>query len=395
MLIRYYGHFGIENGYGRAAAELALALAKVPEIELEVVPITTPPAPLDDDVRLAPLEVRLRRTRAMWDATDINPPTENPDVVLVHELPLRAPELLEREDLVGHPRLILYTTWDGASLPQAVRDALEPYRQIWTTGPLAWPELPGFSPQVTPRLRFVPHAFDAERDLPVRETGYEERFRFYWIGAWVPRKNPAGLIRAYAAAFSPGDHVELVMVSKTTQRTFFEAMAQTGLEQDQLPMVTLVNHELADAQIWGLHANADCYVTATRGEAWDLPCFEAALSGRMIITPKTGSWRYLVNLNHPMVLSTRVELCGANVVVDESRTPNGHLIGYQMRTTTPHGMSCRDLWREPSLVEISAAMRRVYEDRNRTATWNTPPATLFGHDAVAATALEYLREALR
>jgi glycosyltransferase involved in cell wall biosynthesis len=387
--VRYYSHVGLTTGYGRAAAELATALSKHHEVDLELVQI---PA-----------------TRPGWEGLDAYPhlagllraPSKSPkavDVILVHTLPTDCLNVLEDAmatsyDADGYqsgvPRSIAYTTYDGYHLSPEARRGLNSFTQVWV--PSAANQsytkdlLLGTGED---RVRFLPHTYDPSRTLPTRHAIGMERFRFYWIGAWSPRKNPEGLIRAYANAFSSFDDVELVIRSSVAPNRYCEALASTGLPEDQLPLITLINHELTDDEIWELHANADCYVTATRGECWDLGAFEAYLSRRMVITPATGSWAYLMGSDAKIV-----DVHPTLAHMAARATPA--MGGFQIALDGQVGMTCRDFWRDPDLIQLSRTMRQVFTDRNRNLSWKWEPSDKFGHAVVARLAVDYMQHLLK
>lgn len=289
---RIYSHAHQDTGYGRAARDMLTALDRAKGMELEFRQVGAPGA--RDDI-----PGRLHR------------PIETPDVVIVHTLPGDCSRVLELEGLLQGegPKLVAYTTWEALTMPDVIADSLlENFDQVWVPSKAtqaAFAPLPGAGPRLAKTTRVIPHCYDEHAGFPailpresmgISPTSPDpSRFRFYWVGAWTARKNPMGLMRAFALAFGPDDHVELIMHSPgCTTDMFIAALAQTGLEQAQLPAITLSNRFMDATALASLHRNVDCFVTAARGEAWNLPAFDAMLAGRHVISQYgLGSDEYL------------------------------------------------------------------------------------------------------
>ena len=375
MKLRYYGSQQLHSGYGRAALELitALALADV-ELDLRTV------GPARD---------------GWWVPHELGGflnPIEQPDAVIVHTLPGDCARVLELEGLkrgrfmsdYPHPVLVAYTTWESLEMPPAIaRPLAAGFDQVWVPSSANAAAMPLGGVQV------VPHCFnDAIAPMPSWPPEPHDRFRFYWVGAWTARKNPQGLIRAFAHAFPAESGAELVLHSPgTTLDTFAAALAATGLTQDELPSITLSNEHLSDVALARLHATSDCFVTAARGEAWNLPAFDAMLAGRHVIAQHgLGSDEFLLKTSAELVDGIEAP---ALVDVAVKQLGDGSVT---FRTPSAQGLSARCLWLEPNLHELADAMRRAYAARNRTIEISYDVAARFGYAAVAKHALNLLED---
>lgn len=400
MKIRYYSHAGLQTGYGRAATELALALAQHPQIELELVTIPTSTAPPLDErgIRFLPY---LRHTPSCpHDGPKADP---NPDIIIIHTLPGDCARLGSKEDL-WHPDrchipVVAYTTWEGFTAAPAIKEPLRRFAQVWLPSEAArHPLTVGAAPLAYERTRILPHAFDPALVVPRRRAELDDSFRFYYVGAWTPRKNPEGLLRAFLHAFRKDDPVELILRSTVSLEDSMIALASSALEQSELPTVSFLRDPLTEAELWQLHADADCFVTASRGEAWDLGAFEAMLARRHIITPALGSMEFLGRERTSATIlgpiDQRAMPCFARVQSDACyspyKPPPAPPIGYQMTVTTPTGMTGHDLWLEPDLARLSELMYRAFSLRQRELRVDYDPAQHFSRSAVANTAVTYL-----
>lgn len=370
--VRCYSHLHQRTGYGQAALGLARALSRA-GVELELRTI----GPHDSD--WSPRE-RVDLSRGT---------IENPDVIVIHTLPGDCSRVLELEGLRrgAGAKLIAYSTWEALTAPEAiVRPLFDNFDQVWVpsraNAAAMDPAPQGRSPPYV-----IPHCFDEDVARPTSQAApVDGPFRFYWIGAWTARKNPGGLIRAFALAFQPRERVELVIHSPgCSMDAFVAALAATGLQQDELPTITLSNKFLGVDSLLRLHADADCFVTAARGEAWNLPAFDAMLAGRHIISQYgLGSDDYLNDTSADLIDGWESP---AQVDVLFARAENGCV---SMRTTGAQGLSSRSLWLEPNLSSLASAMRSAFGDRQRTIDIRYDVAGRFGYAAVAKLALNVL-----
>lgn len=384
MRLRYYGHQRQRTGYGMAARNLLQALdccAYGPQRSA---------FPWLDLRNLGRMDHDLPATMEGYER-----PLADPDVVLVHTLPRDCHRVLELEGLKrgDGPKLIAYSTWEAlAAPPEILQPLVESFDQIWvpsTVNAQAFlAELGHTSAHGDPgMIRVLPHCFDEEVTF---ETVEKTRgaFRFYWVGAWTARKNPGGLIRAFARAFTSRDNVELVMHSPgCSMDTFVATLAATGLEQRELPAITLSNAYLDEDGMASLHHGADCFVTATRGEAWNLPAFDALLHGRHIISQYgLGSDEFLVNTSADLIDGLESP---AAVDVKFIESSDGEM---RLKTVGATGLTSRSLWLDPNLSSLADAMRSAYESEHRTIEIGYDVAQRFGYAAVANLAMNMLEE---
>ena len=241
-------------------------------------------------------------------------PVRDLDAVIVHTLPGDCHRVLEIAELRrgAGPKLIAYTTWEALTAPQEiVRPLYDSFDEVWTPsqpsarafGANGLHGTVGERESASMRTRVIPHCYDDAVDRPSDEYSDPDKFRFYWVGAWSARKNPGGLIRAFALAFYPSARVELVLHSPgTSMEVFVAALAATGLQQRELPPIVLSNQHLSAESLATLHRSADCFVTAARGEAWNLPAFDAMLAGRHVISQYgLGSDEFLVDTSADLI----------------------------------------------------------------------------------------------
>ena len=391
LIVRLFCHAGQDTGYGVAATEIALALR--PHCDLQVVPLN-PSLSRFDAGRAALLR------EVVHDGADAAY-----DVAIVHTMPLDLRTVHDREHAhygecwgeAGSPRpcFIAYTTWEGVDVPSRVGTAMLGYDEVWLPSH-ATADAFTQGPRVDIAHAVIPHAYDPSLPRPFKAPG--NRFRFYYVGAWTTRKNPHGLLRAFAHAFEPGDDVELVVHSPgVSVEMFAAALVATGLEQKEMPRVRLSNEHLPHEKILELHASMDCFVTATRGEAWNLPAFDAMLAGRMAIAPGgMGHDDFLFEdpdvapWDQDLTDAIRVSSVHQPAFVDV-QSVQSTTGGLAFTTAGAQGLTCKTIWRDPDLVSLATAMRHVYEQRKRDLQVFYKPEEKFGHAAVAKRAIDRIQ----
>jgi len=385
--IRLYSHTSLRTGYARAADELAFSLLAA-GAELEIVPLSAPPearAWTDKNVALK---------RYLTPSRHEHRPL-GPDVIIVHTLPYDCARVLEIARLIdsadrtwrripGCP-LVAYTTWEGYDVPPAeMIERLQVFDLVLTPNMAGAADLKEAGLE---RVDALPHAYDdtISADPSMGSDHLDlthRRYRFYSHGAWSGRKNPSGVIRAFARAFTPADNVELRMFSAgTTHEAFAVAVRATGLAPDEIPPIRLISDYLTDDEVHDMHRDNDCFVSATRGEAWNLPCFEAMLAGRHIITTMgVGSDDYLARTSAERVSAHRAPAQHDVTIEDGKAKPWG-----------AQGLTVKHDWLEPNLLEMASAMRDAYDRRVRDLVVNYDVANRYGRRAVGASALRILQ----
>lgn len=386
LKIRYYGPVGQVTGYGLAASDLCMALSRHPEIDLQIVPLQ---AEASVSGRFLPLASRLRR----HDDPDLNP---TPDACIVHTLPKDCRRVLQFAKLSpprGRSRdqiLVAQTTWEAQGQAPVIGDLMD-FDQIWSPSRASLASL--YSAELEsagnmPVRRLVPHCFDeaAWQERVSQRTGHlrdESRFCFYYIGATSSRKNLQGLLRAWAFAFSESaTNVMLRVVAHANDAARAAFLAQTGLKVSEMAPIEW-KHLLSEDEIQDLHWNTgDCFVTASRGEAWNLPAFDAMLAGRHVLSPwGLGSDDFLKD--------TTAELYNASsapAYVDIAVNPPGPNAppgSVDLRVMGAQGMTSRCLWREPDLVDLGRRMQSVAVSRTRSLHLKYNPPERYGYEAVA------------
>jgi glycosyltransferase involved in cell wall biosynthesis len=305
-----------------------------------------------------------------------------PDVVFVHTLPLDCAKVLEIAGFVataqsstgiltrerfrvegpsgGPCRFAAYTTWEGASaVPPEITGPLGIFDRVYVPSLHNYDRL-----RATVARRILPHAYDCI-DPNVTVPPPDDRYRFYYIGAWTSRKNPVGIIRAYAYAFRPGDKVELLLrCAGNSELEFVVNAHSTGIQMAELAPIRFSGKTASDGELAELHRYCDCFVTATRGEAWNLPAFDAMVAGRHIIAPaEMGHADFLEDTSAAFYTGYETP-AEVDVRIAERRPDQpGGVINIEF--VGAQGLTGRSTWLEPDLLQLAQLMRQAYDERKR------------------------------
>lgn len=293
------------------------------------------------------------------------------DTVLVHTVPEYYPHWIDRERGKGR-RILGYTVWELDRLPghwPAILNRLDGvivpcsfnvgvFRRSGVTVPI----------HVVPHMSQFEHgaaATDADREILRRRLGgclATDPFIVYTVAHWSHRKAPYLALEAYRAAFDRGDNV--LMIVKTSRnditrryrhwRSLFRrrhpspagtVAAWARRHPGAPPVMVIAEESLPDGEMLALHELGDCYISLARAEGWGLGTFEAARTGKPVVTTAWG---------------------GQLDYLDPELTA---LVGYEMvpvhEPAWAASYSPADSWAQPSVAEAAARLRDVYEDRDR------------------------------
>jgi glycosyltransferase involved in cell wall biosynthesis len=186
----------------------------------------------------------------------------------------------------------------------------------------------------------------AESAAPLR-LGVPEGFLFLFVFDYlstIQRKNPQGLIEAFKLAFAPGEGPQLLIKTingplrpLAEEEVLWAAHGRSDIH--------LVDRSLSGAELAGVMAACDCYVSLHRSEGFGLTLAEAMAIGRPVIgTGYSGN-------------------------VDFMNAENGYLVDYTIARVGP---DCEIYppegeWAQPSVEHAAELMRRVHEHPEEAA----------------------------
>lgn len=188
---------------------------------------------------------------------------------------------------------ITYTVWERDRIAPGIASLLGRCGQAWVpcsqnASALIRSGVPA------EKVHVVPHPYERTNSI-CRLTGRQpfSGRRFYSIGRWEPRKGLHELVGAFMLAFRPGDDV--VLTIKTTPGSWKgypgpDESVAWWLDRfdywtaDKLrPHLSIDQRRYPRSRILKLHFDNNIYVSASHGEAWNLPAMESKLAGNRLV----------------------------------------------------------------------------------------------------------------
>ena len=165
--------------------------------------------------------------------------------------------------------------------------------------------------------------------------------------SWVGRKNPEGVMRAFAQAFRDVANAKLVFKTMNARKyqdqlCSLERMAATLGIDDRF---ITINTYIPTADLYGLTNACDVYLSLHRGEGFGLGIAEAMSLGKPVVVTDYSSTTEFCNRDNAFVVPCKI----VSVPKDNAPHPN-----YLFVKT----------WAEPDLDVAAAHLRRLYEDKD-------------------------------
>lgn len=160
---------------------------------------------------------------------------------------------------------------------------------------------------------------------------------------WGERKEPWLLLKTFNRVFKRSDNVRLV--AKINNR---DPGIDLGSELRNLNLSAaggrisfLINREFPYYQLGSLYRSANCYVSAGRGEGWDMPLMEAMACGLASIATDWGAHKEFVHSGISFPLATR------GTIAAKAKCP--YYDGFS--------------WADPDEEHLAYLLRYVYENQ--------------------------------
>ena len=202
---------------------------------------------------------------------------------------------------------VLYTVWERFRVPESVAAPLRDVGQVWVACDANRNMLNEWIKY--DQIRVVPVPFfpdDPHLALEARTRDPKRAVTFYHIGKWEPRKDQHRAMLAFMRAFRPFQCAFVVKTSafgphapgypKTPEESIAtnlrdDVVMRNGWTTENVTKggLMILTGILPDDAIVNLHRLGDCYVSLAHGEGFDMPAFDAKLSGNlMLYTPSGG-----------------------------------------------------------------------------------------------------------
>ncbi len=254
---------------------------------------------------------------------------------------------------------------------------------------------------VTIPLHVVPVPCDVEKyqkkyDRITNIPQIEGKFVFYTIGEAHRRKNMAAFIKAFHLEFTPDEDVAILIKATMPGMTASELDSHLGEMCNKIkenlklykhprtyhPEIIITQH-LPEETIMRLHATADCYVSPSYGEGWNIPAFDAMAMGKTPICTAQGP--------HLDFLYNQYEVYEGHGNVGLVEEESGWLVPAHMEPvfglleTFPDLFVGNEDWAAIDINELRKAMREAFtnhEERKRRSENGINRAYDYSHAVV-------------
>lgn len=216
---------------------------------------------------------------------------------------------------------------------------------------------------VTKNVQVIPMATDTSKyyrsyePLPFLNQ-FKDKYIFYYVGELSRRKNIEAILRAFHMTFSPTQPVELLIKTTPTglgdnpQETINNILlsVKRGLKlyssEAHYKKEIVICDYFEDEQLNRLHNSCDCFVTASRGEGWCIPAFDAMGFGRQTILPRHSAFLDWTNNSTNYLVSSRPEpvFGAADAAFSDIYTSE-------------------EIWNEVDIANLAYMMKRAYLER--------------------------------
>jgi glycosyltransferase involved in cell wall biosynthesis len=214
---------------------------------------------------------------------------------------------------------IVYSVWERDRIDEGIARHLARVKQCWVPCRMNQRLLVEAGVPAD-RVHLVPHPYTEDDMIHVctkRKPGCHDGWRrFYSIGRWEPRKGFAELIDAFLLAFTPDDKVSLTIKYSgrgewpgypSPQQCLEERLRRAPEQMQQ--RVKLIDGRVQRSMIVKLHYENNIYVSASHGEAFGLPAFDAKLAGNALVCVPFGG---VADLSHDSDIQVPCEMASAH-----------------------------------------------------------------------------------
>jgi glycosyltransferase involved in cell wall biosynthesis len=138
-------------------------------------------------------------------------------------------------------------------------------------------------------------------------------------------------------------------------------IAKLGYDVEDVPAFEFVTERQSHEDLIRFHHEGNCFVTAARGEGWNLPAFEAAILGNPVIAPGfSGHTDFLGDYCNGHLYDCQLTPAITQDLQIQDAIEVGGFRIQPVHRVEPSGISARQRWGEPDINELALVMRSLY-----------------------------------
>lgn len=232
--------------------------------------------------------------------------------------------------------------WELPKFPPEWEFAFEFFDEIWAASKYTAESIATVSPVpvvTIPLCLELPNVSLTRDDLNLPKDQFIFLFIFDF-GSSFQRKNPFAAIQAFKQAFGHIDRDVTLVIKFANAHHYPQHREELNNLVADLPNVILIEGHIPKAEVYGLIANCDCYVSLHRAEGFGLTMAEAMYYGKPVIATA-----YSSNL-------------------DFMNVGNSFLVSYDLiETTEDYGAYPKgSIWADADVDHAAYLMRYVYDN---------------------------------
>lgn len=187
---------------------------------------------------------------------------------------------------------------------------------------------------------------------------------FYCIAENNRRKNFASLIRSYYLAFQKNEDVLLIIKTNGNINQMIMDIRKSihpYCNDNIYPKILVISNHMANDDICALHQAGDIFVTASKGEGWNIGCHDALGFGNPVIVPNWGSHHDLLCDNRSSCFDPIRKIFKNTHEIDAGWLVGGLLTPcFGMQTGIKNLYNGTELWFETDILDMAKCMTAAY-----------------------------------